>query len=146
MKHLFCFLPLLLAGCVSTQNIPVEDRARTYDLDYDTVFDATVQMLAEQGFAITDAEKEEGIINTDYRAEDRIFSFISGPTRRKISALVSNAPDGTQILLNFDLQEFVDQSPGGGDGIYRSQALTPRVARRYYREFFDALEDYLPAE
>ena len=146
MKYSLLLLPLLVLGCVSTQNIPAEDRSRTYDLDYDIVFDATVQMLAEKGFAIIDAQRDEGIINTDYRAEDRLFSFFSGPTRRKVSALISNTSDGTQILLNFDLQEFVDQSPGGGDGIFQSQPRTPRVARRYYREFLTALESYLPEE
>ena len=142
MKRLSLLL-LLLVGCVSTQNLPVETRSRVYDLDYDTVFDAAVFVLAEHGFAINDAEKDEGIINTDYRAEDRFLSFLSGPTRRKVSALVSNAPNGIQILLNFDVQEFVDQSPHGGDGVYQSQALTPRQARRYYSDFFRDLEDYL---
>jgi len=142
MKRYLLFL-LLLAGCVSTQNLSVQDRSRIYDLDYDLVFDATVQMLAEQGFAIIDAEKDEGIINTDYRTKDRILSFLSGPTRWKVSALVSLAPEGTQILLNFDLQEFVDQSPTGGGGMYRSKPITERAAQRYYREFFGALENYL---
>ncbi len=146
MKHFFLIFPLLWVGCVSTQSLPVEDRARTYDLDYDLVFDATVQMLAEHGFAIIDAEKDEGIINTGYRAEDRLFSIFRGPTRRKVSALVSIAPNGTKVLLNFDLQEHVDQSVEsilGSGSVYRSQPVSARVARRYYRELFDSLEEYL---
>ncbi|MCY3487207.1 MAG: hypothetical protein OXH34_02100 [Bacteroidetes bacterium] len=151
MKPSLLFIAVLLPGCVSTQYIPVEHfhptveyYARTYDgLDYDIVFDATVQMLTEQGFAIIDTEKGKGIINTDYGAEDR--SFFGRRTRSKTSVLVSNAPNGTQILLNFDLQEIEDQILWGEDVvIYRSKHLNPHVARRYYREFFNALEDYLP--
>ena len=141
MKRPIPLLFLLLVGCVTTQSLPVEDRSRTYDLDYDFVFDATVQMLAERGFAIIDAEKDEGIINTDYRAQDAFLSSLLGSARLKVSALVSDAPDGTRVLLNFDLQD-VDQSVESG-GAYNSRSITPRAARRYYREFFDSLEDYL---
>ena len=139
MKRPLLFFAVLLAGCATTQSLPVEDRSRTYDLDYDFVFDATVQMLAEQGFAIIDAEKDEGIINTDYRAESSLLSFLSGPTRLKVSALVSDAPNGTRVLLNFDLQDVDDDVRGA----YSSRSLTPRAARRYYRDIFDSLENYL---
>jgi len=140
MKRLLYLIPFLLTGCVATQNIAVEERSRIYDLDYDLVFDATVQVLAEEGFAIIDAQREEGIINTDYRAEDRILFFFSGPTRRKVSALISTAPNGTQVLLNFDLQEYAEQT---NSGVFRSLQVPTRVAQRYYREFFEALEEYI---
>ncbi|MCY3487206.1 MAG: hypothetical protein OXH34_02095 [Bacteroidetes bacterium] len=140
MKRSLLFFAVFLAGCATTQSLPVEDRSRTYDLDYDFVFDATVQMLAEQGFAIIDAEKDEGIINTDFRLESSFLSFLSGgPTRLKVSALVSNAPNGTRVLLNFDLQDVEDDVRG----VYSSRSLTPRAARRYYRDFFGLLGDYL---
>ena len=140
MKY-FLLLTLLLAACTTTQNLPVQDRSRVYDTEYEDVFDATVQMLAEQGFAIIDAEKDEGIINTDYRVESNIWSFFTGPTRMKVSALISNASSGTQVLLNFDLQE-ADTS-GDAPGVYNSTSLTPRAARRYYQEFFSSLDDYV---
>ncbi len=140
MKYLL-FLPLLLVACTTTQNLPVEDRSRIYDTDFDDVFDATVQMLAEKGFAIVDAEKDEGIINTDYRAQGSVLSFLTGPTRMKVSALVSNTSSGTQVLLNFDLQD-ADTS-GEAEGTYNSRSLTPRAARRYYQEFFGALDGYV---
>ena len=139
MKRPLLLFAVLLAGCATTQSLPVEDRSRTYDLDYDFVFDATVQMLAEQGFAIIDAEKDEGIINTDFRLESSFLSFLSGPTRLKVSALVSDAPGGTRVLLNFDLQDVDDDV----SGVYNSRSLTPRAARRYYRDFFGLLDDYL---
>ncbi len=141
MKHLLLFVPLLLVGCATTQSLPVEDRSRTYDLDYDIVFDATVQMLAEQGFAVIDAEKDEGIINTDYRSpQNRFMSFIVGDTRMKVSALISEAPNGTRALINFELQD-VNTGPGSPD--YTPRTLSPRAARRYYQEFFESLDNYL---
>lgn len=139
MKRSLLFVTLLFAGCVTTQNLPVEDRSRVYDLDYDFVFDATVRMLAEEGFAITDAEKDEGIINTDYRAEGSFLSILSGPTRLKISALVSDQSDGVQVLLNFDLQD-ADIDSGS---MYNSRSMSPRAAREYYEEFFASLESHL---
>jgi len=144
MKY-FPLLLLFLLGCVSTQSLPVESRSRVYDLDYDLVFDATVQMLSEEGFAIIDAQRDAGVINTDYRADDGSFlDFLfrnANTTRRKISALVSNAPNGTRVLLNFDLQEFTD--PLVGNGTYRSVQLSPSTARKYYRDFFKNLNAYL---
>ena len=151
MKPPLLFIAVLFSGCVSTQYIPVDHShptveyyVRTFDgLDHDIVFDATVQMLTEQGFTIIDTEEEKGIINTDYRVENR--SFNRRAIRRKISALVSNAPRGTQIQLNFDLQEIEDQILWGDDVvIYRSKYLSPHAAQRYYREFFNALDEYLP--
>jgi len=147
MKY-YLLLLLLLTGCVSTQSLSVTERSRVYDLDYDRVFDATVLVLAEHGYAVIDAEKDEGIINTDYRAHDRLFSFLSGPTRRKISALISTTPIGTQVLLNLDIQELSDGSPisgilGGDSGNYTSKQVSPRQARRYYNELFENLENYL---
>lgn len=137
----FLLLALLVAGCATTQSLPAEDRSRIYQLDYDLVFDATVQALAEEGFAIIDAEKDEGIINTDYRAESALLSFLSGPTRLKVSALISNADNGTHVLLNFDLQ---DANPSVESGnLYNARSLSPRRARRYYQEFFGAIEDRL---
>lgn len=141
MKRPIPLLFFLLAGCVTTQSLPVEDRSRTYDLDYDLVFDATVQALAEQGFAVIDAEKDEGIINTDYLApSDRFASFFFGDTRMKVTALISEAPNGTRALLNFELQD-VNVDINSPD--YTPRNLSPRAARRYYREFFDLLDSYL---
>lgn len=141
MKRPIPLLFLLLVGCVTTQNLPVEDRSRTYDLDYDIVFDATVQALAEQGFAVIDAEKDEGIINTDYRApRDRVVSFFVGDTRMKVTALISETPNGTRALLNFELQD-VNADPNSPD--YTPRNLSPRAARRYYQDFFNLLDNYL---
>ncbi len=141
MKIFSCFFSVLLVGCVTTQGLPVEDRARTYDLDYDIVFDATVQMLAEQGFAVIDAEKDEGIINTDYRSLGNTFwTLFEGGTRMKVSALISEAPNGTRALINVELQE---ENDGPNSPEYSVRNLTPRAARKYYQEFFDSLDSYL---
>ncbi|MCY4672899.1 MAG: hypothetical protein OXD43_03885 [Bacteroidetes bacterium] len=138
----FLLLALLVAGCATTQSLPSEDRSRVYNLEYDLVFDATVQALAEEGFAIIDAEKDEGIINTDYRAESALFSFLyGGPTRLKVSALVSQADNGIHVLLNFDLQ---DANPSIESGnLYNSRSMSPRRARRYYQELFGEIEERL---
>lgn len=138
----FLLLALLVAGCATTQSLPAEDRSRTYSLDYDLVFDATVQALAEGGFAIIDAEKDEGIINTDYRAEGAIFAFLSGgPTRMKVSALITQADNGVHVLLNFDLQ---DANPSVESGnLYDARTMSPRRARRFYREIFGDIEELL---
>ncbi len=137
----FLLLALLVAGCATTQSLPAEDRSRTYSLDYDLVFDATVQALAEEGFAIIDAEKDEGIVNTDYRAEGAFFAFLSRPTRMKVSALITRADNGVHVLLNFDLQ---DANPSVESGnLYNARSMSPRQARRYYREIFGEIEELL---
>lgn len=144
MKRPLLFFPFLLVGCVTTQSLPVEDRSRTYDLDNDLVFDATVQALNEQGFAINDAEKDEGIINTDYWSpRNRLVPFLPGTTRMKVSVLISEVPNGTQALINIDAIKEETLAIDGLLASTSSRKMSPDAARRYYQEFFDSLEDYL---
>ena len=140
IKRPLLFFPFLLVGCVTTQSLPVEDRSRTYDL----VFDATVQALAEQGFAVIDAEKDEGIIDTDYWSpRNRLIPFLPGTTRMKVSELISEVPNETQALINIDAIKEETLAIDGLLASTSSRKMSPDAARRYYQEFFDSLEDYL---
>ena len=134
-------LPLiLLAACATTQSLPVEDRSRTYDLDYDQVFDAVVMTLVNEGFSVIDAEKDEGIVNTDYRSEGRWLTLLTGATRMKVSALITEANSRTRVVLNFSLEDATDDL---APGTFQSRNVTGKRARRIYNDMFADIAEQL---
>ncbi len=120
---------------LSTLDLPAEDRTRTYDLNHSFVFDATIRMLAEQGFSIKNVDKSKGVIITDFRYREAISlaRTSDSPTRVRVYALIQIAPDGTQVFLSLDLQELSGESPQ----VYEPINLISSEARRYYRDFLN---------
>ena len=137
MKRLFlgAFTLVLLGGCATTQSISVETRTRIYDADFDPVFDAVVAALAIDGYAVTEADRDNGIINTDERV--RVGLRIFQGNRTKVTALVRTSDDGTTVVLNLSSTEANDE---GGESV----SIMPKgVAREFYRELFAKIEAQL---
>ena len=137
MRIALFFLAILVTGCATTQSLSVDDRSRSYDASFDVVFDAVVMALTEDGFAVTDARKEEGIINTDFRTGSTFAAFRrGGPTRMKVNALVSSTDAGTRVVLNIALE---DANIEDRD-LYATRNMTERAARRFYNGLFAHIE------
>ena len=138
MKRLYSLLciTLLLAGCATTQSVSVESRTRTYDVGYDQVFDAVIAALTVDGYAVTDADRENGIINTD--ARERVGLRIFQGTRTKVTALVRDGESVTTVVLNLATATTTDE--GGVD----VSIMPAGVARDFYRELFAKIEGQLP--
>ena len=134
MKRLFVgtFALVLLAGCATTQSIPVESRTRMYDASFDQVFDAVVAALTIEGYAVTDANRDSGIINTDARV--RLGLRLFQGNRTKVSALIRDTDDGTTVILNLSSTSANEE---GGESV----AVMPKsAAREFYRELFSKIE------
>ncbi len=129
---------ILVAGCATTQSISVESRSRVYDQGYDQVFDAVVAVFAADGYAITNVDRENGIINTDERVLGGLLTdgLLLG-NRMKVTALISNADEGTSVVLNISLTE---ANAEGGEEVV---AITPGMARDVYRGMFAKIEAQL---
>lgn len=131
----------VLVGCSTTQSLPVEDRSRTYDVAYDIAFDAIVTSLVEQGYAIEDADKDQGLINTDFLLQQSLASWLRGGTSRmKVSALVRDTEAGVRVVLNLALQD-ADEAFTGPN--YSSRNLTARKARQLYTLLFEHIESVM---
>ncbi len=137
MRIALLFVAVIVAGCATTQSLPVEDRGRIYDMSFDVMFDAIVMALSEEGFAVTDARKNEGIINTDFRTGSSFTAYFrGGPTRTKVNALVTSMEAGTQVLLNIALEDANIE----GRNVYATRNMSTRSARRFYSELFARIE------
>ena len=119
---------VLLAGCATTQSLSVESRTRTYDIDFDQVFDAVIAALAVDGYAVTDADRDNGIINTDERVGLGLRLFEGN--RTKVTALVRDVSNGTAVVLNLSS---TSANEDGGEAI---QIMPASAAREFYRELF----------
>ena len=135
----FLLILAVAAGCATTQSIPIEDRSRTYDVAYDVAFDAVVTALAEEGYAIEEANQDQGIINTDFLVGSALDAFwLDGATRIKVNALIRDSDAGTRIVLNIALQDAEDAITGNIN--FTSRSLTSRRAREYYERLFMHVE------
>ena len=131
-------LLLVIVGCSTTQSIPIEDRSRTYDVSYDVAFDAVVLALAEQGYAVEEANKEQGVINTDFMLQESLLSWlVAGASRMKVTGLVRDTEAGVRVMLTIALQDADLDVPGPN---YSSRNLRASQAREIYESLFAHIE------
>jgi hypothetical protein len=105
MKRLLVLaLVALLCGCGSLQTLQSIDssvRTRVYPYPYLKVFAASMDYCNDRGFAVTMADKETGVINTDYQENDAGARMWVGPQRVKVNLNVrSLSPDSTRVMAN----------------------------------------------
>ncbi len=97
--RLLSLLCLPLLGCVTTIGLPIEDRTRVYEDDFDTVFKAVARALDEEGYYLVDTDYWGGVIETGelFNADRRELS--------RVLASVSEWEDGTHLLLIYVLED-----------------------------------------
>ncbi len=66
-------LVLFLGACANTYNLPVEERSRSYNADYEMVWDTAVSSVDYADLALVETEKEHGRIRA--RAGASIFDL-----------------------------------------------------------------------
>ena len=97
--HLLSLLCLPLLGCATTIGLPIEDRTRVYEDDFDTVFEATAHALYAEGYPLFDIDYLGGVIETD-----ELFNAGRGEFSR-VLASVSEWDDGTHLLLIYIMED-----------------------------------------
>ena len=128
-------LLLAIAGCATTQSVSVESRSRTYDQDYDVVFDAVIAAFATDGYSIASADRDNGLINTDERV--RVGLRLFEGNRTKVGAVLTRTSGGTRVLLNLASS---DANELGGEDV---SIMPAGAARQFYRELFAQIEAHL---
>lgn len=119
---------LLGSGCFTTQSIPVEDRTRVYEAEYDQVFAAVVSVLTANGYVLKTVDPDIGLLDTDYLHRSG-FSLL-GKQRRKVNVLFKDEQRGVRVTLTVAAEEPNDE------GDWQGQPLTEKYARKYYSDLF----------
>ena len=128
-----CLFLLAFCGCATTQSLSIENRSRTYNVDYDKVFNSVVVALAKDGYAVTSADTENGIIVTDERVESTIFSIVPG-NRTKVTAIVGRLNNRVTVVLNYSRTQA--NETGGANTILMPKSM----AMGFYNNLFTLIE------
>jgi len=90
-------------------------RSRIISVSDEMLFNATLQSFSEQGFSISMADKESGIISTDYKTGKRASTAIIGISRIKLNAIISQSNNRSRIVLTISYESGrpVDHRVGG---------------------------------
>jgi len=130
IKKILCIAILfsLIAGCVATQNIPVEMRKRVFNADEQAVFDAALAYLVTAGYQIDVAEKETGIITTGYNKSGR---WERGDQTRLTALIRSLSPGRTGLILTLTIEK--SDSTGSFSNTYFRKSKAQKLYRKHFR-------------
>jgi uncharacterized lipoprotein len=99
-------LALALSSCSTAQSVAVENRTKIFNSDYAAVFKAAFEYCNEKGFSIVNADKELGILNTDWRENDGAYRFFFGNKKVKFSLSLKKLDEkSTKIVAIISAQE-----------------------------------------
>lgn len=137
-KHIYNLYALILiafviSSCATTQNISTDVRTETFNSDYNNTFKAVVQTLSNDGYAISNADSDTGIINTDYSNASTLEALFTGDRRTKVNAILSEQNSGTQVRLTISIQKKAALTG------WQSATMTKSNAREYYEELFNRI-------
>ena len=91
----------LIAGCATTQSIPVETRFDVVNANFDKTLTATAEYFTERGFLIKTMDKKTGLIDSDYKYRSPIKATLLGDRRTKVNAIISKIDtNSAKITLN----------------------------------------------
>lgn len=93
-------ISILLSACSTMQSIPVENRTYNYNADYLTTFKACVTVCNDNAYPIAMADKELGIINTDWKMNDGTSQFFMGNVKLKMNFSLSKLNEtSTKVVV-----------------------------------------------
>lgn len=118
------------------QSIDVNKRTRVFNADYKTVFKAVVGYCNERSFAIIMADKDLGIVNTDWKENSGVSKFFTGNKRAKINFGLKETADGkgTRVVLTVSAQS------QGMFGTYQEATMTEGQAVDAFNAIFDSIQ------
>lgn len=67
MRYLIIpFIICLFAGCATVQTVTFQDKERTYNVDFYSAWNKSIEMLTHENFPLKTLDKNNGLIHTDY--------------------------------------------------------------------------------
>lgn len=126
---------VLLYACAGSQGLSVNARSQTIEAGYDQTFQAVVDYISQRGFEFRQADKESGVIESEYRDGAGWGDAISpGDRRARVAARVTRDGENAAKVTVSLISEVRDQSTGW-------QEVTMGFAQENstYKRFFDAI-------
>ncbi len=121
---LFSCMFLFIAGCSTMQTIDISKRSQKYETDYLSAFKAVIAYCNERNYPIAMADKELGIVNTDY-GSDQI--------------------DNSRLKVNFSLKKLSDTKTNIVIIVSDEKKLpiVESAATRIYKRIFDGVQSQI---
>ena len=134
------FIPIIASififTCATMQSIPLEDRSRIFTTSYDQAFSATSSFLSEKGFTFKTINKEDGLIDTDYKQGSALAAFFIGDKRSKVNVFFYRVDENnTKIALTL-VTEQKDVFRG-----WQAESVTKSEALKFYDVYFTEIEN-----
>ena len=134
---------LLLSGCMgtfqTTQTVDPSIRTVTISAKHADAMRAALDYCNEKGFAVLSADKELGIINTDFKENNGLSKILLGNYRSKINfsfRQVSETMTRITLLISIEQQ--------GAFGGWTQAVLGEDNVTEAYITVFKGIERYLP--
>ena len=148
---LFLTLAMTLTGCVTDNGKFPEPTAnfmpkRTYAVQYDKLWQATLDALDKSQIAVVSTDKSDGIIQTDYIAgPGTLIMLTAQSTRFKFNLTERKEPNGI-IKLNIICK--IEDSMNNGHESTQWRDVTPQnaaLATKLETWLYEQIEDELKA-
>jgi len=124
-------------GCATTQDIPTDDRTRTYDVPKDDLITASVDAFTAEGYTIEDLDRETGLVTTGEQSNSTMAAAFVGDQSKSMQAMVREAADGTRLTLTITWER------ENAFGQSSSQSIGKDAAMELYEEWFKKVEAQL---
>ena len=150
MKRMLCVsVILVLSACATVGSLTQEEREEmqtaTFNASYAQTFNAVVDVLEDAGWFIGNADREIGLITTDWLEGPISFEeelFVGSGIRRKMSANIDELGDGqTKVKLRYIVQTYDTGSGCLSSPGWRGteEEVIVDDARKAYKKYFDAI-------
>lgn len=137
MKH-FRLLLIVLLGCATAQTIEVSKRTRNFNADLISTFRASLAQLTNQGYPIEKADKDIGILNTDWLELGGTIKALGGNQRLKVNLVIQPLDSSrTRVIASISWQH----TPGGGQ--WKEAMISESQAIEKYNEIFNGIQSIL---
>jgi hypothetical protein len=138
-KVLFAsFALLLFSSCSTMQTIDISKRTRKFNADYLSTFKAVAGYCNERGFAITMADKDLGLLNTDYKENDGTTKFFFGNYRSKLNFSMKMVSENeTQVIVNASAEK------QGAFGSWTQTTMSEDQAIELFKKIFTGIQSQL---
>ena len=141
MKHHIeiLFFVLLLLGCgVSLQSVDASKRTRQFYADYLSTFNAALTFCSQAGYTISYADKNSGVINTDYKTTPDYAGLFE--KRVRVSFHVSPGSElGTMVTATIVAEFYM----GGKFKTWETIKMSQEEAEREYRRVLSSVQSFL---
>lgn len=132
-------ITILLSSCATMQSIPSSKRTKVFNTDYLTTFKAVISYCNDRSFAITMADKDLGIVNTDFKENEGTSKFFFGNYRSKLNFSIRQLSESTtQVLINASAEK------QGAFGTWTQTTMTENQATDLYHQIFSGIGNNLP--